>query len=491
MFPAVTAPTATDPEAVPTFDSTLDRIKDMRQRTSAMRQPVRSDIERPPGPRRRDVWRSVFRGEVPSIEFLRHFTPFEPMAYVRMPRGDTYFLNDPELIWDVFVNADVVKGFGLQQARAVVGDGILTSEGGKHRSHRAMVQPAFTGRQISGYGDDMIAAIHDLDERWGTLSDAGDTRIQLVDEMTRLTLDIVGRTLFGIDLAAVSDELGPALAEALEVFNATLNPKWELLSRYPSGPRRQLTTAVDRMDVVVGQMIADKRAALAAGVPSRDMMTALITATDPETGAVLTDNEIRDEAMTLMLAGHETTSMLLSWTWLLLFQNPHWKEWVAQEWDSTDELSMSAISDLPRTRAVLAEVLRLRPPAWMVDRIAVDDLVVGDYVVPRGEVVLASQYAMHRDPRFWPDAEEFRPDRWFGADGSYTEKIVPRGVYFPFGFAARKCIGDRFALAEATLALAGLGGRWHVIPLDPSGVTPQPSVTLRPSTPVPALLRRR
>lgn len=475
----------------PHFDSTLERIVETRHRNSQMRQPTRHDIERPPGPQQREVWRAVMRGEVPSVGFLSRFTPYRPLAYVRMPRGDLYFLNDPDLIWDVFVNADIVKGFGLQMARAVVGDGILTSEGDKHRSHRAMVQPAFTGRQIAGYGDDMMAAIRDADERWSAQYDAGDSHVMLLDDMTKLTLDIVGRTLFGLDLASVSDELGPDLAAALAVFNTTLNPKWELLSRYPSRPRRQLTEAVDRMDAVVGGIIADKRAALAAGAVETDMMSTLIRATDPETGLGLSDNEVRDEAMTLLLAGHETTTMLMSWTWLFLFANPKWKDWVAQEWDAADELSIAAVSKMPRTRAVLAESLRLRPPAWVVDRITVEDTVVGDFVIPKGESILASQYMMHRDDRYWTDPEDFRPDRWIDDSGAYTEKIVPRGVYFPFGFAARKCIGDRFALAEAALALAYLGKRWHIIPLDPSAVRATPSVTLRPSTNLPTRLRRR
>lgn len=482
------APGAGDP---PTFDTTLDRIVDSRQRNSALQQPFRRDIERPDGPPQGEVWRAVMRGEVPSVAFLERFVGYRPLAYVRMPRGDLYFLNDPELIWEVFVNADVVKGFGLQMARAVVGDGILTSEGDKHRTHRTMVQPAFTGRQIAGYGHDMLAAVRDADERWSQQYDAGDSQIMLLDDMTRLTLDIVGRTLFGMDLAEVSDEIGPDLAAALSVFGVTVNPKWMVLSRYPSRPRRQLTGSVDRMDAVVAGMIRDKRAEVAAGVAGADMMSTLIRATDPETGMGLTDNEVRDEAMTLLLAGHETTTMLLTWTWLFLFQHPEWKDWAAQEWDATDELSIAGLTKMPRTRAVLAESLRLRPPAWVVDRIATQDTVVGDYVVPMGESFLASQYTMHRDERYWPEPLRFRPDRWIDDSGDFTEKIVPRGVYFPFGFAARKCIGDRFALAEAALALAHLGRRWHVIPLDPSGITPDPSVTLRPSTNVPAVLRRR
>ena len=487
----MTAGAAQADDPAPQFDSTLERIVQTRQRNAEMRQAVRHDIERPPGPKKREVWRAVMRGEVPSVEFLSRFTQYRPMAYVRMPRGDLYFLNDPELIWEVFVTADVVKGFGLQMARAIVGDGILTSEGDKHRSRRAMVQPAFTGRQIAGYGEDMMAAIRDADERWSAQYDAGDSLVMLLDDMTKLTLDIVGRTLFGLDLAVVSGELGPDLAAAFAVFNTTLNPKWELLSRYPSGPRRHLTESVDRMDSVVGGIIRDKRAALAAGAVETDMMSTLIQATDPETGLGLSDNEVRDEAMTLLLAGHETTTMLLSWTWLFLFSHPQWKDWVAQEWDETEELSLAAVSQMPRTRAVLAESLRLRPPAWVTDRITVEDTIVGDFVIPRGESIVASQYMMHRDDRYWNDSEEFRPDRWIDDNGAYTEKIVPRGVYFPFGFAARKCIGDRFALAEAALSLAYLGRRWHVIPLDPSAVEPRPSVTLRPSTNLPARLRRR
>ncbi len=475
-----------------TFASTLDRITASREANARMRRPHRRGIDRPPGPPRADIWRGIARREVPSLAFVEQFAAYQPMAYVRMPRGDLYVVNDPDVIWEVFVgDSGVIKGFGLQQARAVVGDGILTSEGDKHRRHRAMVQPAFTGRRIAGYGDDMLSAIEATDARWQQLADAGPGRMELVDEMTTLTLDIVGRTLFGTDLAAVSAEVAPALARALGVFNRTMNPQWELQSRYPSRSRRTLTESVDVLDGVVGAMIQQKRAELARGDAPHDMMSVLIEATDPQTGAGLTDNELRDEVMTLMLAGHETTSMLLSWTWLLLFRNPEWKRWVAQEWDAAPELDVAAVSHLPRTRAVLAEAMRLYPPAWVIDRLTTVDIEAGGYVIPEGEAILASQWNMHRDARFWPQVRSFRPDRWIASDGGYTEKIVPRGVYFPFGFAARKCIGDRFALTEAALALAHLGRRWHVIPVASRDVVPEPTVTLRPSTSLPSLLRRR
>lgn len=477
--------------ATPEFASTLDRIADSRRRSAGLRSPHRTDLDYPPGPPMSQVWRQLLRGEVPSIGFFTGMTGYGRVAHVRMPRADMFFLNDPDLIWEVFVNQPTMKGFGLQAARPIVGDGILTSEGDKHKAHRAMVQPAFTGRQIAGYGSDMQLAVADLNDRWRNRYDQGDTALSVTEEMSALTLDIVGRTLFGLDLAAVSDEIGPALSDALEVFTLTVNPKWELLSRYPSGPRRRLTRAVDQMDTVVATMIRDKRIAVAAGTPASDMMTALVTARDPETGAELTDDEIRDEALTLVLAGHETTAMLLTWTWLLLFANPRCKAWVAPEWDSVPNPSVADIPGLPRTRAVLAETLRLRPPAWVLDRIALEDLDLGSVVIPAGSVILASQYTMHRDPRFWSDAQEFRPDRWLTPDGSFTEKIAPRGAWFPFGFAARKCIGDRFALTEATLALAGLGRRWHIVPTAPGDIEPVPSVTLRPSTAVPARIRLR
>lgn len=475
-----------------TFDSTLDRIVTTRGSNAALRRPHRGDVRRPPGPSRGEVLRMMARGDIPSVGFMEQFSHYAPLGYVRMPRNDLYFLNDPELIWEVFVTTpDVIKGFGLQQARAVVGDGILTSEGDKHRRHRAMVQPAFTGRRIAGYGQDMLAAIAATDARWGEMSDRGRGRVDLVEEMTTLTLDIVGRTLFGQDLAEVSDTVAPALDQALGVFNRTMNPRWELQSRYPSRARRTLTSAVDQLDAVVGGIIVAKRAELAAGAPVRDMMGVLIEAADPETGVGLSDNEIRDEVMTLMLAGHETTAMLLSWTWLLLFRNPSWKQWVSEEWDAAGEVDVAAVSGMPRSRAILAESLRLFPPAWVIDRVATLDLTIGEYLIPEGSAMLASQWTMHKDARFWADPHDFRPDRWLDDTGSYTEKIVPRGVYFPFGFAARKCIGDRFALAEAALALVELGRRWHVIPIDSGEVVPRPSVTLRPSTPIPAYLRRR
>lgn len=476
------------------FTSPLERMTTLRAEAQELRPERRSDLERPPGPTKGEIWGSVLRSEIPSLEFIEWLASYgPPLTYAPMPRGDVYLLNEPELLWDAFVTAPGVKGFGVQTLRPVVGDGILTSEGARHRRHRAMVQPAFTGRQIVGYGDAMVAAIDQLDRRWSRQYDSGNARVEIVDEMSGLTLDIVGRTLFGMDFDPIADEIGPALTETLDLFTDMVHPKWMALSRYPSRARRRLVRAVGQMDAVVGDLIDQKRSQLAAGATGgRDMMTLLMTAVDPETGAHLTDDELRDEILTLILAGHETTAMLLSWTWLLLFQNPDIKEWVAQEWDAAPaSLDVNAVKNLPRTRAVLAESLRLRPPAWLIDRVMLEQQEFAGYVVPQGAVVLGSQHTMHRDPRFWPDAPAFRPDRWIDESGEYTEKIVPRGAYFPFGFAPRRCIGDRFALAEAALTLALLGRRWHVVPLDPGSVVSSPSVTQRPSTGLPSLLRRR
>ncbi len=420
----------------------------------------------------------------------------QPIGYARVGPEHLYCLSDPEDIKKVFITngKHMRKGKALRATRPMFGDGLLLSDGEDHLRNRRLVQPAFHHKQIQQYSVMMQAAIDRLDARWQSRVAAGESQVIVADEMSALTLDIVGQTLFGADLTDEAGEVGEALSDALTAFSRIISPVGFLLLRLPSRTKKRLISAVATLDGVMRELISAKRAALAAGTGSHDALAMLIQAQDAETGVTLTDSQVRDELITLFLAGHETTAMLLSWTWLELALNPDIKSWVSQEWDDLagDAAGISP-NQMPRTNALVAESMRLHPPAWIIGRESQVDLEVGGYELPAGSTILASQYFTHRDPRFWQEPTRFNPTRWLDADGHYSEQAPgqPRHSYFPFGFGARKCIGDQFAWTEAVIALAMLGQRWHVTPVAPSEVVPEAIITLRPENGIPARIRRR
>ncbi len=224
-------------------------------------------------------------------------------------------------------------------------------------------------------------------------------------------------------------------------------------------------------------------------------MTLLLTTTDDDGQPAFTAEEVRDEAMTLVLAGHETTALTMTWVWNLLSHNPGRREWLEEEIDALPDRAVTSedLPDLPRTYAVVAEAMRLHPPAWIIGRWLETDLRVAGWDLPRGSVVLASQFALHRDERFWPQACEFRPERWLTGDGRFDERApgVPRGAWFPFGFGARRCIGEHFAWTEAVVLLATLARRWRVDVAAPADPPMMSAITLRPAVPMPATVTAR
>lgn len=474
------------------------RMAVTRQTIANMRVEQPKGIRRPGGPSRRRIVTAAVTGRIPTLEFMGNLLSTKPISHARIGQEHLYGLSDPELIWEVFAKLDgsTRRSMALQATRPILGNGILTSEEPEHKRNRTLVQPAFSPRRISTYGDQMVAATNRLDDRWRERVVVGDTAILVSEEMADLTLDIVGRTLFGADLTGDAAEISEALTAVLGQFGKLMSPIGMLLVSVPSPSRKRLVESVGRLDSVVARLIRDKRSQLAAGEDPDDMLAVLIEARDPETGLGLSMNELRDEVMTLVLAGHETTANALAWTWLELSRHRDVHRWVCQEWDALPEdhvLGMADIPKLPRTRAVIAESMRLNPPAWIISRRLSEDTTLAGYEIPRGSTLFASQYFMHRDPQFWADAESFQPSRWITAGGEFDEKAPgqPKASWFPFGFASRKCIGDRFAVAEAMLALATLGRNWEVVAKAPEEVVPVPAITMRPGNGIPARIQPR
>ena len=394
---------------------------------------------------------------------------------VRVPvsRSPIFLLNHPDLIKDVFVTRQrqFKKGKGLERIKKLLGEGLLTSEGDFHLRQRRLMQPAFHRQRVAAYGQAMTHFAAQTRDRWrdGEILD-------VAEEMMRLTLAIVGKTLFNAEIESEAGEIGGAMAEVISLFHVLMLPFADHLERLPLPPVRRFRAARARLDATVYRLIAEHRA---SGGDRGDLLSMLLLAQDEEGGERMTDEQIRDEAMTLFLAGHETTANALTWTWYLLSQNPDVEANLHSELDAVLAGRLPTADDLPQlpyTRRVFAESLRLYPPAWIVGRRVLEDYDANGYVLPAGAIVLLAQSVTHADPRFFPDPERFDPDRWTPE----AEAARPKFSYFPFGGGPRVCIGEGFAWMEGILLLAILGQSWRLRLAPGQIVATQPIVTLRP-----------
>jgi cytochrome P450 len=315
----------------------------------------------------------------------------------------------------------------------------------------------------------MVECATGLQARWRD----GDIR-DMHDEMTRLTLAVVGRVLFAADLEGEASEVGSALTDAMESLQRFMLPFYGALERLPlPGPRR-VRASRRRLDLTIYRLLAERR----ANPGGADLLSLLLEARD-EQGEPMPDEQVRDEAMTIFLAGHETTAVTLTWTWMLLARHPEVEKRLHNEVDAVVGTRLPTVDDLPKLTyadTVLQEALRLYPPAWLIGRRALVDVELGGYLVPAGSIVILSPWVTHRDARFFHEPLRYDPDRWTGQ----AEAGRPRFSYFPFGGGIRRCIGESFALMEAKLLLASIARHWR-LRLDPAQrVDVLPRITLRP-----------
>jgi len=396
------------------------------------------------------------------------------IVYFRFGPQDVFFLNHPDYIKDVLVthHQSFMKGRALQRAKRLLGEGLLTSEGDFHRRQRRLAQPAFHRGRIASYGAVMTAYAARASSRWRD----GET-LDISQEMMRLTLAIVGKTLFDADVEAEADEIGAALTAVMELFDYLLMPFSELLEKLPLPHVRRFQRAKDRLDETIYRIIEERR----AGLEDRgDLLSMLLAARDEEgDGGQMSDLQVRDEVMTLFLAGHETTANALTWTWYLLSQHPEVETKLHEELAAVLEGREPTVEDVPRlryTEMVLSESMRLYPPAWAIGRLALKDYEVGGYVIPARSLVLLSPYVTHRDERFFPQAERFDPKRWT----QEARESRPQFSYYPFGGGTRRCIGEGFAWMEGVLLVAALARDWRMRLVPNHRVETMPVITLRP-----------
>ena len=389
-------------------------------------------------------------------------------------REKLFLLNHPDYIADVLVTNqnNFAKGRALEKSRQFLGNGLLTNEGESHRCQRRLVQPAFHRQRVMSYGKVMTDYTTRLSAPWQN----GST-LDIAEEMSRLALNIVAKTLFNADVETEAKEIGAALTTIIGMFNRVMLPFSELLIKLPLPSTIRLRRAMKRLDETVYRFIKERRA---SGRDAGDLLSMLLLAQDEEaSGSGMSDKQVRDEAMTIFLAGHETTANWLAWTWYLLSQNPDAEKKLHEELNRVLAGRTPTVEDVPQlnyTEKILSESLRLFPPAWIVGRRALNDFSVGGYVLPAKSIIVISQYVMHRDGRFYPDPSRFDPERWTPE----AKAARPKFSFFPFGGGARVCIGEAFAWMEATLILATLAQQWKMQLVPGHIVEPLPRITLRP-----------
>jgi cytochrome P450 len=361
------------------------------------------------------------------------------------------------------------KGRALDRTRPLLGNGLLTNEGESHLRQRRLVQPAFHRQRIAMYATTMTGLAADVRSRWND-----GAVVDIHGEMLRLTLAIAGRTMFDVDVERDARVVHEALDLSLRMFALTVLPFGFLLEHSPLRWVREMRMARRRMDGMIARLIAERRA---DGADRGDLLSMLVAARDEEDG--MSDAQLRDEIVTLLLAGHETTANALTWTWYLLARDARVEARLHAELDAVLGDRLPTIADLERldyTRRVLAESMRLYPPAWSIARRVVEPFEAGGHVIAPGTTVLASQYLVHRDPRWWTAPSCFDPDRWLAEE----QERRPKFAYFPFGGGTRICIGEQFAWTEGILVLATLAQRWRACYEEPLAPEPHPLVTLRP-----------
>ena len=437
---------------------------------------------RPPGPKSRFLIGNIpLAYHDPLGVFSRWAAEYGDIFYYRAGWAHVYFLNHPDLIESVLIrqNANFLKDRVIRNSRWFFGDGLLTSEGETWKRQRRLIQPAFHRERIAAYAGVMTSFTEQAIADW-----RDGARFDIHQEMMRLTLAIVVRTLFNVPAEGI-----PEISEAADLMMRRNTGARMLLPPFvrllPLPAMFEFRRAVRKLDDAVYRIIGLRRNGEDAG----DLLSLLIQARD-EDGSRMSDQQIRDEVITFLLAGHETTALALSWAWRLLAENPQAERKLHEELDRVLGGRVPTVSDLPSLKyaeGVIKESLRLYPPAWAMGRAAIESFELAGYQIPRGANVAMSQWVMHRDARFFPDPLRFDPDRW----ASEATRKLPRFAYFPFGAGPRQCIGASFAMMEAVLLLATIARKFQPSLVPGRPIEPVPSITLRPKDGIWVELRQR
>lgn len=428
------------------------------------------------------------------ILLFEHLRRYGRAAHYRILRNDVVLFNDPADIAEVLIDKAASFGKDRTQKRMkiLLGEGLITSDGETHRRGRRIAAPAFHRRRIEGYAGQIVSIAAEMREHWKPA-----VEFDISAEMMRLALQVVARTLFDTEVTPEIHEINDQVNIIMDLYHFLVTlPRAELLLNSPLPKMRRFRAAKKRLDEVVDGMIRSRLAEAGARAGSSDhgdLLSMLVAARDDEAGGSgrrLTSEELRDQVLTLFLAGFETVANALSWTWLLLGQNPEAQARLLTEIDAFLGGRLPTLEDMPRleyTSMVLSESMRLYPPAWAMGREVLEDVSIGPYRLRKGTMVFFSQYIVQRDPRWFPEPERFIPERFTPA----AKAGRPRFAYFPFGGGGRQCIGESFAWMEATLVLVTLAQRWRVELVEGQKVELQPKITLRPKNGIWVRMARR
>ena len=446
----------------------------------------RSKSLRPPGPKGQaitGVMRDFNRDQLNFIEHCRD--QYGDVVWMRFLYVPAVFLYHPDDVEYVLVaNAkNFIKSMSLRSNffQRLVGNGLLTSQGEEWKRQRRLSQPAFHRERIASYGQVMADYTNRLTAKWN----AGEPRDIHVD-MMRLTLEIVVECLFSADVSRDVDHVGSTLKELVKPFASQATLGWILNNRLPTPAHLRFHSRARKIDNVVYRIISERRA---SGEDKADLLAMLLSARD-EDGSQMNDRQLRDEVMTLFLAGHETTALTLAWSWYLLGTHPDVEKKFHTELDCVLGGRAPTAADLPRlkfTEQIAKECMRLYPPAYALGREAINDCEIGGYRVPAGTQVFMFQWATQRDARFYDQPAEFRPERW---TEDFVERL-PKYAYFPFGGGARICIGASFAMMEIVLCLAAIGQKFRLEIDRDHPVSIYPAMSLRPKDGIKIIVRNR
>ena len=467
-----------------------------------------SSANYPPGPSSRLPLKLFFDFLRDPLTVLQHLSKeYGDISHFKFGKQHIYLVNNPDYIKDVLVNYDnnFIKSRGLQLAKRVLGEGLLTSEGELHRRQRQLIQPVFHPDEIPNYANIMTDYTLDISRQWHDQA-----TIDIHKEFMRMTLAIVSKTFFNVSIEGLeTKEIDQCVTTIIEHFNHARMPFAGIIEKVPLPSNMRFHHAKKHLDKMIYRIIDnhvnshdnDYNKQQGRSYPPKDLLSLLMRGqVDGHTSAsennravnksnkkihniIRTDRQqLRDNVMTIFLAGHETVANALTWTFYLLSQNPKEEKSLHDEVDSVlndnDRTVPTAkdISKLEYTQRVFAESMRLYPPAWAIGRQAIKDCNIGDYVIPAGSSILMSQYLMHHDPRYFPESERFDPERW----NSQEKAKRPRFSYFPFGGGTRSCIGETFAWMEGILVIATIARRWKMRMMPGHSIILQPLVTLRP-----------
>ena len=415
--------------------------------------------------------------------YTRWARQYGDIFYYRVFSRHIYFLNHPDLIEHVLVTnyQSFIKGEALQSNRRIFGNGLLTNDGDSWLQQRHLIQPAFHRDRIESYGDTMVAYTERMMAAWHD----GEVR-DIHRDMMRLALEIVAKVLFNVEVTADTDRIAGALNTFMELGSRGRMLLPPILRLLPTADNFRYRRAARQLDDIVYGLIHRRR----LDVEIADDLLSGLLQTQAIGRRAMSDEQLRDEVMTLLLAGHETTAVSLSWTWYLLAQYPEVEKKLWSELRAVLNGRSPRVQDLsrlPYTERVVKEAMRLYPPAWAIVRNSLKDSDLGGYRVPAGATVMMSQWVMHRDPRYYDQPEQFNPDRWLEGRAKGASKFT----YFPFGGGPRTCIGASFATMEGVLVLAAIAQSYQVRVVQDCPVEPLPTITLRPRRGIKVVLTRR